>query len=349
MSSTPPTHVGIYGTGHFGYALVRHLEPKTSAEGDAIELRGYDQDEAVRTALAHRLPHPYDDLPTPLGPRVRIVDGVASLVRGVDVLIIAVNSGATREVCRELLAVTWDRPLIVVNTAKALDAQTGRRLSQVYAEMMPRPPRPMTYGVLSGGTIAGELLRQNPLGVTVACADEPALARLAALFSAPNMWVQPSTDVVGVELAGAFKNIVAICAGMVHGMEFSYGSETHLISRMAQEIGEFCVRCLGAHEETFRMGSQCWGSDLWMSCTGPTRNRALGELLGRGLSLTEAHEHMKAQRRTVEGVETLQSLHHLLGDHPGELRLLRAAERVIIHRASPQTLIDALMQPEAGA
>ena len=110
---------------------------------------------------------------------------------------------------------------------------------------------------------------------------------------------------------------------------------------------EYCVRCLSAARETFSIGSQCWGSDLWMSCTGTTHNRALGELLGQGQSLQEANEQMAAQQKTVEGVQTLRALDPILKDHPDELPLIRTAQQVILHNAPPQTLVDALMQDDA--
>jgi glycerol-3-phosphate dehydrogenase (NAD(P)+) len=159
--------------------------------------------------------------------------------------------------------------------------------------------------------------------------------------------VEVTTDLIGVEHAGAFKNVIAICAGMVRGLGFSYGAETHLISRMAQEVEAFCIRSFGAARETFSIGSQCWGSDLWMSCTGTTRNRALGELLGQGQSLQEANEQMASQQKTVEGVQTLRALDPILQDYPDELPLIGAAHQVILHNAPPQTLVDALMQNDA--
>jgi glycerol-3-phosphate dehydrogenase len=83
-----------------------------------------------------------------------------------------------------------------------------------------------------------------------------------------------------------------------------------------------------------------------MSCTGPTRNRALGELIGRGKSLTEAHQVMQQRHQTVEGVATLRALGGLLRKHPRELPLIRLADGVILRGASPRRLIEALMQNE---
>lgn len=341
---TPPlARVGVYGVGHFGYALLRHLERKA---GTQIELRAFDREPLVREGLALRRRHPIHESGTPLSAAVRIVGSVAELLDGVDTVVLAVTSHSTREVATGIGGVAWRDPITFVNTAKALDFMTGRRLSEVFREALPRPAAPFLCAALSGGTIAGELLHNEPLGMTIACEDHPTVRRLRRIFESPQMWVQTTGDMVGVEYAGALKNVIAICAGMVRGLGFSFGAETHLISRMASEVEHFCVDCMGAQRQTFSIGSQCWGSDLWMSCTGPTRNRRLGELLGQGNSLDEANAQMAAQHKTVEGVQTLRAMDSIFRRHPDELPLMRAAERVILHREAPRTLIDALMHDD---
>jgi glycerol-3-phosphate dehydrogenase (NAD(P)+) len=341
-----PLRVGMFGTGHFGYALLRHLEPKALGHDRTlpIDLRAYDRDEVVRRSLAEQRRHPFDHDGSPLGQEVLVAESVDELLHDLDVLILAVTSVSTRDVAQAIASTRWTGPLTIVNTAKALDDRTGRRLSQIITDIIDRPSQPMTYAALSGGTIADELLRQNPLGITIAAATRPARRQLHRLFTSPRMWVQVSSDVVGVELAGAFKNVISICAGLMRGLDLSYGAETHLISRMAHEVETFCVRTQGARRATFAIGSQCWGSDLWMSCTGPTRNRALGELIGQGRTLEQAHQLMRQQHKTVEGVATLRSLGALLAQHPDELPLLRIADQVILHGVNPMRLIEALME-----
>ncbi len=344
MTTRP--EVGFYGVGHFGYALLRLLAPK--AGGD-IALRAYDRDAEVRESLERRRSHPYHHAGSSLAGQVRIVHDAEALLRDLDVLVLAVTSNATREVSGEVAAVTWTRPLLAVNTAKALDYLTGRRLSEIVREVIPNPSRPLTLAALAGGTIADDVLQGQPLGMTIACERRSDLGLLHRIFGSPQMWVQTTTDLVGLEYSGAFKNVIAICAGMVSGLGFGLGAETHLISRMAGEVEDFCVRRRGAQPATFSVGSQCWGSDLWMSCAGPTRNRALGNLLGKGMSLEEANAQMAAQRKTVEGVQTLRAMRSLLEAHPGDLPLMRAAERVVLHAAPPESLMKALMESERAA
>ena len=337
------TQVGIYGIGHFGYALTRHLSEKV---GHSIDLRGFDRNDQVRATLRQERRHPLYSMPTKLDERVRIVDSVEDLVQEVELLVLAVTSVSLHEVMSQVARVGWTRPLLVVNTAKALDFKTGRRLSEVVQEVTSQAGLSIHFMALAGGTIADDLLVQNPLGMTLAGEYAEALRMTKRIFSSSNLWVQTSFDLVGVEHAAAFKNVISICAGVVRGLGLSYGAETHLISRMADEVEAFCVHRLRADPRTFRIGSQCWGSDLWMSCTGNTRNRAFGELIGQGANIGDANNIMQQQHKTIEGVQTLRALSPLVARYPSDLRLLAIAERVIVKNEPPQRLIDALMQDE---
>ena len=336
--------VGVYGVGHFGFAMIRHLQRKTPAD---LTLIAFDRNEEVRRSLRVERRHPYHSSDTPLKPDVRIAESVGELVADLDALVLAVTSDSTREVADAIAGHDWARPLTILNTAKALDYQSGRRLSEIVADSLAPSGKEFRYAALAGGTIASDLLVHEPLGMTIACADAEALARVKRMLASPRLWIETTTDLSGVEYAGAFKNVVAICAGMVRGLGYSYGSVTHLISRLAQEIEELCVRRLGADRSTFSTGSQCWGSDLWMSCTGKTRNQALGRLLGRGFTLEEAGAAMAERHKTVEGVQTLRAVRWLVAKHEAELPLLTIAKEIILDGAPASRLIDALMRESA--
>ncbi len=340
MSTSQIKQVGVYGIGHFGYALIRHL---SSGCDSTVTIRAFDRDEAVRTMLASEHRHPHYATPTPLDGAVQIVNSVGELVESADAVILAVTSNSTREVIENIAHEIRRDDAIFVNTAKALDFKTGQRLSEIVRhELGEATP----YAALAGGTIASELIEQNLLGMTIACEERARLSALRRLFSSERMWVQATTDLVGVEYAGAFKNVIAICAGVARGLGQADGGVTHLISRLAYEVEAFCVRKLGAQRETFSLGSQCWGSDLWMSCIGSTRNRQLGELLGGGMSLDQANAEMKRQRKTVEGVQTLRAMSAIFDHYPGELPLLRAARAVILDTAPASSLMHALMRED---
>lgn len=335
--------IGVYGVGHFGFAMLRHLQQKSPQR---LSIIAYDRDAELRDFLREHRRHAYHESSTPLKHEVTIADSVPELLADLDALILAVTSNSTREIAANIASASWARPLTLINTAKALDYKTGGRLSDLIKEAFEAEGKRYTYAALAGGTIASDLLSHEPLGMTIACEDETALPSLKRLLSSSNLWVEPTTDLIGVEYAGAFKNVVSICAGMVRGLGHSYGSVTHLISRLAREIEEFCVIRLGARRETFSTGSQCWGSDLWMSCTGETRNQALGQLLGQGMSLDQANEAMASQHKTVEGVQTLRAIQWLVKRHESELPLMTIAKEIVLDGAPASRLIEALMSEQ---
>jgi len=332
--------VAVYGVGHFGYAMVRHLQHKAP---DRIALTAYDRNDEVRRSLRDARRHPYHGAGTTVSDAVVIADHARDLLAGADTLVLAVTSQSTREVMADIARAGWDGRLTIVNTAKALDSRTGRRLSEIALEALGPLAARVTYAALAGGTIADDLMRGEPLGMTVACEETGSLPGLRALFASDTMWVETSADLAGVEYAGAMKNVVAICAGMMRGLGRSHGAVTHLISRLAREIESFCVARLGADRDTFSAGSQCWGSDLWMSCLGPTRNEALGRLLGGGATLEDATRTLASQHKTVEGVQTLRAIRALVAGHAGELPLLSIAVEIILDGAPADRLIAALM------
>lgn len=301
------TNVSIFGVGNFGYAILNHLSHKNLT---SLNIKAYDIDNNVINSLSTSRYHPYLHTESKISPNVLVVDNVEDLTKDCNVLILAVSSNVTREVI-ESLKPYLTKPIIIVNTAKALDYITGKRLSEIVAESL--KGFDYKYALLAGGTIAKDLFHNEPLGVDIASYDTSILPGLTALFGSPNLKVYPTDDLTGTEYAAAFKNVISIIAGLTKGLGFSYGSETHIISITAQQIADVCVEKLGAKPETFYVGRQVWGNDLWMSCTGNTRNREFGVLVGKLMSVEKAIESMAKSNSTVEGINTLKTLNNIAG------------------------------------
>lgn len=293
--------IAIYGIGNFGYALLNHLDNKP----ESFNLHIYDRNIKVRDSLKNNRHHPKLHLHNKISDFVKISGTPQELVENADIIILAISSSAIREVARDI-RLNLKNGVIILNTAKALEANTGKRISTVISEEL--GDSLYSQAILAGGTIASDLFNRQPLGATIASEDQNTLDILIPLFSSYNLFIYPSTDIKGVEYASAFKNMIAILAGIMNGKGFSYGSETHIISKAAHEIEMIVTEKLGGQKETFSMNSQCWGNDLWMSCTGNTRNREFGFLIGKGESPKEAEQHMRDDGKTVEGIETLRSV-----------------------------------------
>lgn len=328
--------IAIYGIGAFGYAILKHLDNK---HDDTYNLVAYDVVEDVMQSLQHNRTHPFHHTDTPVSDMPRFAETPEELLQDADIVILAVSSDATREVA-QTIKTHAKTGLTILNIAKALDKTTGKRLSEVMAEEL--ADFDYHYAALAGGTIADDLFHHEPLGIDIASTDKHAADELQRLFSSSNLKVYTTDDVVGVEYASALKNVISILAGIVHGLGFSYGSETHIISRTAYHVGKICVDTHGAQTETFSIGSQSWGNDMWMSCTGDTRNRALGERLGKGTSAKDALAEMRAEHKLVEGVNTLQILDQLPAFK--EIEIIKLLHDIIIEQtASVESIKDFLL------
>ncbi len=300
MSRGKTIKVSIYGIGNFGYAMLKHFDGK---QHESIKVTAYDRNQTVLESLKTNHSHPFFHKSVKISDYINFARNFNELLDDCDVLILAVSSDATREVAQNIKPFI-KKPLVIVNTAKALDYQTGKRLSEIVDEELREVS--YTYALVAGGTIAQDLFKHEPLGIDLACSNTRLTQGLNDLFTSNNLHVYSTTDLIGVEYAAAFKNIIAILAGIVKGLGFSYGSETHLISRTAQQVADIAVNKLGAQTETFSTGRQCWGNDLWMSCTGNTRNREFGILLGKSIPVEEALAKMTAAHKTIEGYNTVK-------------------------------------------
>ena len=294
--------ISIYGIGNFGFALLKHLDRKNSGN-----IKAFDRNEKLIENLRTRRRHLRFHKDVKVSSKINFCNNSKDLLQDSDILLLAVHSDATREVLNNIKKyLPPERKIMIVNTAKALDNHSGRRLSEIAQEEL--HDANYSYSLLAGGTIAKDLFKHEPLGMDLASKNIDEARFLADIFSSDNLKVYPSSDLIGVEYASALKNVISILAGIISGLGLSYGSETHVISRTAELIAEACVSDLGADKQTFSIGSQSWGNDLWMSCTGKTRNREFGTLIGKGKPVSQALETMAGQDKIVEGINTIRVL-----------------------------------------
>jgi glycerol-3-phosphate dehydrogenase (NAD(P)+) len=297
--------VSIYGLGNFGYAILKHFDNKSEKD---IIINAYDRNKNLIKNLKEKRKHLFFHKSVKISNKIKFVDNVKDLMNKCDVLILAVNSDSTREVLRRIKPHIKNN-LIVVNTAKALDHKTGKRLSEIIQKEFHN--KNYEYALIAGGTIAKDLFNQEPLGANLACENKKILALISNLFKKSNLVIYPTTDLKGVEYASALKNVVSILAGIIKGMNFSFGSETHIITRASSELEKIMVNTFGGRPETFASNSQCWTNDLWMSSLGNTRNKEFGVLLGKGFTVKNAISIMSKDGKTIEGLSTLKALKNI--------------------------------------
>lgn len=274
-------------------------------------------------------------------PGVRLPQGIRATadpveaLEGADIVVLAVPSQTLRA-----NLVGW-RPLLpqgaaVVSLMKGVELGTTKRMSEVIADVGEVAAERIV--VVSGPNLAREIAERHPAASVVACVREATAERVAAACVTP--WFRPYTndDVIGIELGGAVKNVVALAVGMAVGMGMGDNSKASLITRGLAETARLGA-ALGADPATF-MGLAGVG-DLIATCMSPlSRNRTFGELLGGGMSVTDV---TAATSQTAEGVKSCESIHELAVDHGVDMPIVGAVVAVVRGQVTPQQMVNELM------
>lgn len=276
----------------------------------------------------------------------RVTADLQEAVRGSSLIVTAIPVQYSRSVWDKVRALQLPTSTGVVSVAKGIENSTLLRPTQVLADCLRDPPdsAPRPIGVLSGPTIAAELGRCLP-ATMIAASDQPAFSReLQLLFSTSWLRIYTSEDVLGVEIAGATKNIIAIAAGILDGLQAGYNAKSALLARGLAEITRLGA-ALGANTETF-FGLAGVG-DLATTCFSPEgRNRTCGESLGRGEKLAD---YLKRATSVVEGVATTRAVVDLARKYRVEMPITRAVYAVLFEDMDPIEAIGTLMSRELKA
>jgi len=318
----------VLGGGSWGTALADHL----ARRGADVIL--WARDRAVVDAInaSHRSER---FLPAhALAPSLQATTDLAGAVHSCPVVLNSVPSHATRAVLEAAgKAVAADA--VLVNTSKGIELGSLTFLSGVVSATLPG----RSYVVLSGPSFAEEVAGGQPTAVVAASLDPAAADATQSLFSTSRFRVYTSSDVTGVEVGGAIKNVMAIAAGVLDGMGLGHNPRAALLTRGLAEMTRLGV-ALGADERTFA-GLAGLG-DLVLTCTGGlSRNRTLGVALGKGQTLAG---WTAANRSAVEGVNAAQAALRLAGDAGVELPITAQVAAVLFEGKPVRQAVTDLME-----
>jgi glycerol-3-phosphate dehydrogenase (NAD(P)+) len=241
-------------------------------------------------------------------------------------------------------------PALIVSATKGLEEGSLERMTEVIAEVLNRGDRSIpAVGALSGPSFAQEVARGDPTAITIASNDAALLRTVQHEFSDPSFRVYTNNDVIGVELGGALKNIVAIAAGICHGLGLGHNSIAALITRGLAEMTRLVVAC-GGHAET--MAGLAGLGDLVLTCTGGlSRNRSVGVELGHGRKLPEILAAMHGM--VAEGIFTTTAAVGLARARGVEMPITAQMHAILHQGKSPREAIHELMtrsgKSEGGA
>lgn len=229
---------------------------------------------------------------------------------------------------------------LLVSATKGIEDETCQRMSEVIGEVLATHGLELPCGVLSGPSFAQEVAAGAPTAVTIASADADLAARVQREFSSPSLRLYTNDDVVGVELGGSLKNVIAIAAGIVAGLNLGYNSNAALITRGIAEITRLAVACGGRRETLAGLSGV---GDLVLTCTGSlSRNRTVGMELGRGLGIEEILAGLGG--RVAEGVRTTSAALGLARRHQVEMPITEQMDAILARGKAPVHAIEELMQ-----
>ncbi len=322
--------LGVVGAGSWGTALATLV----AGRGASVSLWGHDRE---HIAEIQRTRANEDYLPG-----VRLPENINAVcelgdLTGCDVILFVTPSKAIRAVARQLAQAHPNNSAVLVSCTKGIEQGTGARMSEILAEIFPHNP----IAVLSGPSHAEEVARGMPTAVVLGCRDDKVAAELQRFLSSPSFRAYRTDDVAGIELGGALKNVFAIGAGVCDGLGLGDNTKAALITRGLAELIRIGI-ALGGRRETFQGLSGI--GDLMVTCFSKhSRNRAVGERLGRGESLPQIAASMKM---IAEGVPNTVSAHECARRFNLETPIVDAVRALLYENKSPREAMMDLMLRE---
>jgi glycerol-3-phosphate dehydrogenase (NAD(P)+) len=322
--------VGVIGAGSWGTTIAHTL----ASNGVKVNLWVFEKDlcETIRRTRENTIYLPGFTLHE----GVHACSAIEEVTRQSRLLVMVVPSHVYRGVALRMLPHL--RPdALIVNATKGIENDTLLTMSGIWKELLPKE-NDVSLLCISGPSFAHEVMRAIPTAVTLAGPDMETTRQVQQVLSAPRFRIYTSLDVIGVEVAGASKNVIALAAGVCDGLSFGYNARAALITRGLAEISRLGVK-MGAHPLTF--SGLAGIGDLLLTCTGDlSRNRTVGMKLGKGGKLSEILGEM---RQVAEGVVTAKSIHMLARTMKVEMPICEQVYRVLYEEKDPILVVSELL------
>jgi glycerol-3-phosphate dehydrogenase (NAD(P)+) len=324
-------NLSIIGAGSWGTALAIVLAPKFPQ----VKLWVYEQDlaERIRETRCNDTYLPGFLLP----PSIHATSDLADAIDGADFVLTVLPSHLVRSLYDRMLPLLRE-DTVFVSATKGLENDSLLRMSEVISEVVRRRFDPQV-AVISGPTFAREVAGQEPTALVAASESISIAECVQSAFSGPNFRVYASNDPTGVEVGGAIKNVVAIGAGVLHGLGLGNNPQAALITRGLAEMTRLAV-AMGGRPQT--LAGLAGLGDLVLTCHGDlSRNRTVGVELAKGRKLNEI---VGSMRMVAEGVKTTNAAVDLAKRHAVEMPIAQQMYEMLHNGASPRNAIRALME-----
>lgn len=327
------THVAVMGAGSWGTAFSLVL----ADAGNTVRLWGRRGDLCSTLTRTHENP---DYLPGVLLPEtISAYEDPADVLTGAQVVVLVVPSQKLRENLNGWVPLLAP-DAVLLSLMKGVELGTAKRMSEVVAEVTGAAPA--RIAVLSGPNLSHEIAQRQPAATVVAAADEQVAASLQRLCHTATFRPYTNTDVIGCELGGAVKNVIALAVGMARGLGFGDNATASVITRGLAETGRLAV---AAGADPMTLAGLAGLGDLVATCSSSlSRNRAFGERLGVGMSVDEV---VASTRQVAEGVKSCESLRELAARHGVEMPIVEHVSGVVRGELTPDLMLKSLISRTA--
>lgn len=329
-------NISILGTGSFGTSLSMVLDDN----GHSVMMYGRSSETVDEINTNHTNSRYLENIK--INPFVKASTDFEEVTRHADIIVIAVPVKAVRAVSRELekTLLLQNRKVLIVHVAKGLELGTHLRVSEIINEEM-SDQTASDICVLSGPSHAEEVALKSPTTLSTASIKNEGVKTIQDVFMNENFRVYVNEDLVGVEIGGALKNIIALAIGTLHGLGFGDNAKAATITRGLHEIARLGVK-MGANPLTF-LGLTGMGDLIVTATSEHSRNFRCGIMLAEGLTLPEAEEKMGM---VVEGVNTTKAAYELSDQYGVEMPITKVLYQYLFHDISEQEAFSKLMQRE---
>jgi glycerol-3-phosphate dehydrogenase (NAD(P)+) len=327
------SRIAIIGAGAWGTAIAIVLG---RGQRHQVALWAFEQEvrESIESTRTNSVFLPDQRIPD----SVRSTGDFAEALSGAEIVVSAMPSQHCRRLFQQMLP-HLQADALIVSATKGLEQTTLLRMSEVICQVADEGKIKCRVGAMSGPTFAAEVARGDPTAIAVASQNTDFARTIQREFSDPAFRVYTNEDVVGVELGGSLKNIIAIAAGVCHGLNLGHNSIAALITRGLTEITRLAVACGGRAETLSGLAGL---GDLVLTCTGAlSRNRSVGVELGRGRKLPEIVASMHGM--VAEGIFTTNAALELAKARGVEMPITEQMHAVLNEGKSPRDAIQALM------
>ncbi len=329
--------IAVTGAGSWGTTLALLL----AEQDNEIRLWVYEQElaERIKNKRENTLYLPGHKIPENIYPTNSLREAIDSC----DIIVSVVPSHAVRSVFTQIREYMPDVP--IVSATKGIEIETLQTVSQILSDLFSRSIQ-RRFASLSGPSFAREVATRLPTAITLATSDEVLAKELQRLFARPYFRVYTNADVIGVEIGGALKNVIAIATGCSDGLGLGHNARAALITRGLAEIKRLGM-AMGAHASTF-YGLSGIG-DLVLTCTGElSRNRTLGFKLGQGMKLKEVFAGLSEQGAVAEGVRTAKAACEIAKRYQVSMPITQEVYNLLYEEKDVHQVVHDLMMREMG-